>query len=169
MAALLLLGLVAVPLHLCMPLFSDVIHYDLSARNILRGGVHYRDVLDINLPGMVWVHVAARSLVGWRSEALRALNVLVVGAVVWLLVGRSGSLGLGPAARAWTAFAIFLCYFSTTEWVHCQRDTWMLPAALIALRLRQRQLSRLTAPGDSAIGAASGRRRGAVLGRRLLD
>ena len=38
-----------------MPLFSDVIHYDLSARNLLRGGVHYRDVLDINLPGMVWV------------------------------------------------------------------------------------------------------------------
>ncbi len=78
-----------------------------------------------------------------------AFDVLVVSAVIWLLVGRSGSLGLGPAARAWTAFAIFLCYFSTTEWVHCQRDTWMLPAALIAVRLRQRQWRRLTAPNSA--------------------
>lgn len=38
--------------------------YDVAARNILRGGVHYRDVFDTNLPGIVWLMAAIRSAKG---------------------------------------------------------------------------------------------------------
>src|SRR5262249_3608067 len=38
---------------------------------------------------------------------------------------------------------------STTEWCHCQRDTWMLVPALLALNLRARQAKRLRPPGAS--------------------
>src|SRR5262245_53244621 len=85
--ALAILLATAVPLYLRLPLFSDLIQYDLSARVVLRGGVHYRDVFDTNLPGMVWVHMAVRSLFGWSPEAFRMADLAVVSAIVWLLVG----------------------------------------------------------------------------------
>jgi hypothetical protein len=138
------------PLFLCLPLWADVTHYDLCARNLLSGGVPYRDIADINLPGMVWVHAAVRSLVGWRSEALRAVDFFVVSALVALLIGWLRSAGASRAARAWTVLALYAFYFSLTEWCHCQRDVWMLLPALIALHLRRRQLDRLVLPNPSA-------------------
>src|SRR4051794_30443222 len=60
--ALVLVG--GVPLFLRMPLWADPIQYDIAARNVLRGGMHYRDVFDVNLPGMVWLHAAIRGLFG---------------------------------------------------------------------------------------------------------
>ena len=75
----------ALPLFLCLPLWADATHYDLCARNLLRGGVLYRDLFDMNLPGMVWLHAAVRSLAGWRSETLRTADMLVVTAVAALL------------------------------------------------------------------------------------
>jgi hypothetical protein len=149
LAALALLLLLAVPLFLCMPLVSDVTHYDLCAQNVLRGGVHYRDIGDFNLPGMVWIHVGIRSLLGWRPEALRAVDLAVVAAIVGLLVRWLGLMGVGPAARTWAAVLLFGFYFSMSEWVHCQRDTWMLLPALVSLELRRRQIERVQA-GKSA-------------------
>jgi hypothetical protein len=153
-AALALLLLVAAPLHVGMPVWSDVIHYDVCARNVLHGGIHYHDVSDLNLPGMVWVHMGLRTLFGWRSEPLRVVDLLVVAGVVGLLVRWVGLLGLGRAARVWTAVLLFFFYFSTTEWAHCQRDTWMLLPALVALELRRRQAGRLLGGTVSAAGVA---------------
>jgi hypothetical protein len=153
-AALALLLLVAVPLFVCMPLWSDVIHYDVCARNVLHGGIHYRDVGDLNLPGMVWVHMGLRTLLGWRSEPLRIVDLLVVAAIVWLLARWLRFLGLSPAARVWAAVLLFVFYFSTTEWAHCQRDTWMLLPALVALELRRRQTERLLTGEASLPGVA---------------
>jgi hypothetical protein len=155
LAGLLLLG---IPLFLCMPVWPDVTHYDLCARNILRGGVHYRDLADFNLPGMVWVHAGIRSLLGWRIETLRAIDLLVVAANVWLLVRWVGLLGARADVRVWTAVLLFLFYFSTTEWAHCQRDTWMLLPCLVALELRRRQVGRVAAGGSLgsiALGAVA--------------
>src|SRR5260370_19308442 len=70
-AGLVLVLLAGVPLFVCMPLYADVTTFDLGARNLLRGGVHYRDAYDNGLPGMVWLHAAVRALLGWRSEAIR--------------------------------------------------------------------------------------------------
>jgi hypothetical protein len=153
LAALVLLLLLAVPLFVCMPVWCDVTHYDIAARIILRGGVHYRDLGDFNLPGMVWLHATVRSLFGWSYEALRLIDLLIVAGNVALLVTWLRLLGLGLAARTWTAVLLFLFYFSTTEWAHCQRDMWMMLPCLVALHLRYRQVERLAA-GQPPLPAA---------------
>src|SRR5262245_2271080 len=138
--ALGVLLLLAVPLFLCMPMWSDVTHYDLGAWIVLRGGVYYRDLGDFNLPGMVWGHVGLRWRLCWDDELLRLVDLLVVGGNVDLLVHWLRLVGLGPAARAWTAVLLALFYFSTTESAHCQRDMWMLLPCLAALHLRYHQV-----------------------------
>ncbi len=42
---------------------------------------------------------------------------------------------------------LFAYYLTTTEWVHCQPDMWMLLPALVALHLRRRQMGRLAEGG----------------------
>ena len=76
LAAILAIG---VPLFICMPLWVDTTMHDLSARNLLRGGMHYRDIFETNLPGMVWISALIRPLIGWSSEAIRAVDLVVVG------------------------------------------------------------------------------------------
>ncbi len=147
--ALLLLLVAGLPIFLCMPLWGDVTLYDLAARNILRGGIHYRDIFDTNLPGMVWLHCAIRSVFGWHSETLRAVDFLVFASIAWLLVRWLRPQGLIGAGSVWMATALIAYYFSTTEWSHCQRDTWMLLPALAALYVRRRQLSDLVNPESS--------------------
>src|SRR3954451_19639920 len=64
----LLVALVAVnlPAFLCLGLDCDILMYDVCARRVLAGDVHYRDLLENNFPGIVWLHMAFRSLFGWR-------------------------------------------------------------------------------------------------------
>src|SRR3954465_12957366 len=145
LVALLAAGL---PLFLRMPLWADVTLYDLAARNVLAGGIHYRDVFDPNPPGLVGVRVAVRSLLGWRPEAIRLFDFGVVSGVILLLLR-----WLPPGRRVWAALLLYLFYLGTSEWCHCQRDVWMLLPALAALRLRQRNLDDATARYGVSPGA----------------
>jgi hypothetical protein len=138
-----LLMLLALPLFLCMPVWIDASLYDLAARNVLHGGVHYRDLFDTNLPGMLWLHLVVRSALGWSTEALRLVDILLFGLSGWLLGRWLKPLNLPAALPAWLAVFCFLFYFSTTEWCHCQRDMWMLPFTLVALHLHRRQMADL--------------------------
>jgi hypothetical protein len=140
LAALLILAL---PLFLCMPLCNDVTLYDLAARNVLRGGTHYRDIFDTNLPGMVWLHLALRGLLGWSWPVLRLVDFFVVCGIAGLLVRWLRPLGMEGAAAVWWIVLVFVFYLSTSELVHCQRDVWMLLPALGGMWLRQRQLEEL--------------------------
>ena len=70
-AGLVALLAVNLPAFLCMGLDSDILMYDLCARRVLAGDVHYRDLLETNFPGIVWLHMIFRSVVGWSFEALR--------------------------------------------------------------------------------------------------
>jgi hypothetical protein len=144
----------ALPLFLCLPLWADATHYDLCARNLLSGGVLYRDIFDMNLPGMVWLHALVRFLLGWRSEALRGVDLLIVTAVAALLL-RWINANNSRTSGAATVLAVYAFYFSTTEWCHCQRDVWMLLPALVALSLRRRQLQRLVLMESSPAFLAS--------------
>ena len=103
--ALAVVLIVGLPLFIRLPVWVDVTYHDLSARNILRGGVHYRDIFETNLPGMVWVHAALRPLIGWSSEAIRAADLVVVGAAVLLIVWWLGWLGIPRSTRVWFAAA----------------------------------------------------------------
>jgi hypothetical protein len=139
---------VNIPLFVCMGLDSDVTMWDLSTRTVLRGGVFYRDTVDNNFPGMLVPLLAARATLGWNSEVLRAVDLGIMGAIAWLLAGclPAKTTHRGTAALI---FVLFAFYFSTTEWCHCQRDTWMLLPALTALRLRFSQTGRLRAQDPS--------------------
>jgi hypothetical protein len=130
------------PLFVCEGLHSDVTMWDLNTRTVIRGGVLYRDTDENNFPGMLWPLLAVRSTLGWSSEALRLVDFGIVSTIAWLLTC------LLPArsalARAGTLFILFAFYLSTSEWCHCQRDTWMLLPAVAALCLRCRQTNRLS-------------------------
>ncbi len=128
---------VGLPLFVCMPLWADATLYDIAARNVLTGGVHYREVFDTNLPGMVWLHMLVRTLFGWSSEALRITDIAIFAAIVFLLTRWLRDFGLSRPTRVWAAVVLFTFYFGLPEWCHCQRDTWMLLPALLALHLRR--------------------------------
>lgn len=140
LALLLALGL---PQFLRMPLTNDTELFDLQAAILSEGGVLYRDALEPNLPGVVWIHRAVRAVLGQSSEAMRSFDLCIVAGVliaagVWL--GRSGQ-----SARhvLWGCTAAALCYLSLSEWCHCQRDTWMLLPVMGGMILRWRAVKTL--------------------------
>lgn len=151
LAALAAVLVLSVPLFLASPVWVDTLFYDMCARNVLNGGMHYRDIFDTNLPGMVWLQLGIRVLLGWSSEAMRMVDLVAVSAIIALLLCWVRPLGLSRARRIWLAVVLFACYFSLYEWCHCQRDVWMLLPALIAIHLRRRQV--LTMGQPSSIGA----------------
>lgn len=108
----------------------------MAARNILRGGVHYRNVFDTNLPGIDWSMAAIRRICGWSYEVLRVWDLLIVAALTLLLARIARRAGASNAAVAWFAAAVALWYPFTSEFNHCQRDVWMLLPASIAVWLR---------------------------------
>jgi hypothetical protein len=130
------------PLFLCMPLWVDCVHYDICARNLLSGGVHYRDTTDVNFPGMVWAHAAVRRLFGWRSEVLRLADLAVLAANVAAALLLLRRIRVSPAVYGGTALAMVVFYFSLSEMCHCQRDFWMLALAQMALLARHMALTR---------------------------
>jgi hypothetical protein len=145
---LLTVFLINLPAFLCMGLDPDAMQWDLGARTVLTGGVPYRDWVENNLPGMLWLHVLIRSLLGWRSEVLRLVDVLMV----LTLIGQLTRWLPGAATRTMRliqAGVLLIFYLSTSEWCHCQRDVWMLVPALAALSLRLRQMRRLGFAGAS--------------------
>ena len=163
-AALALLA--GVPLFVCMPPWTDATLYDVAARNILRGGVHYRDVFDTNLPGMVWATAAIRSIAGWSCEALRIADLLIVGGSVAILVFWLKRTGTGvrsapagstvppetsAAAQSWFVAAVALFYPFTSEFNHCQRDPWMLLPAALAGLLRLRHVEAIRAGARASL------------------
>ncbi len=141
------------PLFLAMPLTADTVLYDLEARNLVEGGVQYRDIFEPNLPGVVWLHAAIRTLLGTSSEAMRIADLLIFSGIVWLLARWVRSLGGSKAVQVWTAVVLYWFYFCLSDWCHCQRDTWMLLPGLLAFGFRHRQTVRI----------AAGETRGAVL------
>ena len=137
---LVLLLVTNVPLFLCMPLTDDAAMYDLQALNWLHGGMLYRDILEPNLPGVIWLHAAVRWTLGTSSMALRAVDLLLFSTFVALSRNWLASSGATRATQAWSVLVLFVCYFSLSEWCHCQRDIWLLVLGLAGLTLRRRQI-----------------------------
>jgi len=135
------------PLFVCMPLNSDTALYDVQARRVLDGGVAYRDIVEPNLPGALWVHVGIRTVLGWSSEVIRAVDlvVLLVVLALWSTLGRNSRRTLPVTVLAGTFF-----YLTRNEWCHAQRDMWMLLPAGLALQLRLRRSSELGFSSRSA-------------------
>jgi hypothetical protein len=129
---------IGVPLFLRMPPWCDLTLYDVAARNLLTGGLHYRDVFDTNLPGFPWALTAVRAILGWSVEALRAVDLLIVTGAALLLNQLTARAGADRATRMWMLAAIALFYPFQSEFNHGQRDVWMMLPALAAVVLRVR-------------------------------
>jgi len=136
MLLLAVLGIVAVPTFVRMPLTNDAETYDLQADIVRRGGVLYRDALEPNLPGVVWVHLAVRSAMGESSEALKIFDLLVFAGILVLAARLVTLAGGSRRTAAWTVLGLAGFYLSQSEWNHCQRDVWMLFPALAAINWR---------------------------------
>lgn len=148
---LLMLVLGQVPLFLQLTLTPDTVLYDLQARVLLQGGILYRDIVEPNLPGIVWIHAGLRCLFGWSPLVLRIFDLGVVAGISLLL-----SQIIVPCTSSWIAelekssgrrilrYSLVLLigsfYLSTSEWCHCQRDTWMLLPCLAAVLIRLTRL-----------------------------
>ncbi len=131
-----------------MPLTNDAVLFDLQARLASEGSVLYRDMLEPNLPGVVWIHLAVRAALGDSSESLRLFDLFIAGAVISLGAVWVRRAGGSLRASAWFAFAALLFYLSISEWCHCQRDAWMLLPSLAALTIRGRQTARWLDPSN---------------------
>jgi hypothetical protein len=140
-AAALVFLVVGVPLFLRMPLWCDVTLYQVAARNILDGGVHYRDVFETNPPGFPLLLCAVRLLFGTSSEALRLVDLAIVGAIALGLLAWSRRAGATRAGVAWAAAAMAAFYPFIHEYNHVQRDVWMMLPALAAIALRLRRMT----------------------------
>ncbi len=138
----LLLLMLQVPVFLQLPLTPDAVLYDLQARCLMHGGVLYRDIVEPNLPGVVWIHAVIRSLFGESDQVLRVFDLVIVLAITGILcrgvADKTNSRKLQHASMAVLASLLLMFYLGTSEWCHCQRDTWMLLPCLLAMATRRR-------------------------------
>jgi hypothetical protein len=113
------------------PLVHDapLMHY--IASRILDGAVPYRDLFDMNFPGIYLVHIVGLGLFGRSDAGFRALDLLALAATV---------AGLGAALRGFGARAVFaagalfwLYHVAGGAWRAGQRDLLLcLPLAWAA-------------------------------------
>ena len=126
--------------------------HDMAVRSILRGGVHYRDVFDTNLPGIDWAMAGVRRAFGWGYEVCARVDLVVIGGRGRGCCSCGCGGPAGPGTRvAWLAAAAAMFYPFTSEFNHVQRDPWMLLPAVVAARLRLR-------PGASEPARSASRR-----------
>ncbi|QDT27090.1 hypothetical protein Enr10x_24040 [Gimesia panareensis] len=140
---LVLLLILCVPLFIRMPLATDVVLYDVQAETVLKGGTLYQDMFETNLPGIVWLHMLIRPLIGMSSDALRCVDSLFLTGTVALLMLWNRRNQLSVTGMLWVGITLYAFYFSLSEWCHFQRDTIILLPALGALWMRRKQLDRL--------------------------
>lgn len=138
--------LLAMPIFLRMPLTNDAILFDLQTRLISEGAVPYRDVLEPNFPGVFWIHSTVRGLLGTSSEMLRLFDLVVISAVTCLIGKLATKSGGTSQSSVWLSVAVLGFYLGTTEWCHCQRDTWLLLPIFSATWLRLHRLGSDSAP-----------------------
>ena len=135
-----LLLMLQVPVFLQMPLTPDAVLYDLQARCLMQGGVLYRDIVEPNLPGVVWIHAIVRRLFGESDQVLRAFDLVVVlgitGVLCRVVADRTDSRSRQHASSVVLSSLLLMFYLGTSEWCHCQRDTWMLLPCLLAVATR---------------------------------
>lgn len=132
-----------VPLFIRMPLATDVVFYDLQAETALRGGTLYKDIFETNMPGIIWLHMLIRPLIGMSSDALRIVDLIIFSGSVLLLMCWDRRNQNSVSVMLWIGITLFAFYFSLSEWCHFQRDTLILLPALTALWLRRKQVDRI--------------------------
>ncbi|HEV8306077.1 MAG TPA: hypothetical protein VGW35_00295 [Methylomirabilota bacterium] len=121
------------------PLVHDapLMHY--IATRILEGAVPYRDVFDMNFPGVYLAHLLGLGLFGRGDAGFRAFDLLVLGGTALGLAVGLQSFGRWAIAAAAALFGLY--HLAGGAWRAGQRDfilclplAWMLAAAMAYLR-----------------------------------
>ncbi len=138
------------------PLIHDapLMHY--IARLIREGAAPYRDIFDMNFPGVYLLHLLALSLFGPGDLGWRLFDLVALGGTVWLIVLYCRQFGPWSAAAGGLLFALY--HLAGGAWRVGQRDfilCFFLLAGLYgsSLALESRRLSPLFL-GALALGAA---------------
>ena len=140
------------PLFVRLPPWTDLTLYQTAADSWLRGGTPYRDVFDTNLPGFPALLMLTQAVTGPSNFAARVLDLLVVGSACATLAVWARRGGAGPGATGWYAAGCVWFYLFTSEFVHVQRDAWMLLPASLAGWWRTRRLGEGRARPLAALG-----------------
>lgn len=149
------------------PLIHDapLMHY--VAWRIAHGAVPYRDIFDMNAPGVYLTHLAVLRTLGAGDVAWRAFDLGWLGLTSLLLGFYAWPYGPGPAAIAGLLFAVY--HVAGGAWLAGQRD-FLLCAYLVAgalLVLPPAGLGRLLLAGV-VVGAGATVKPPAVLFLALL-
>jgi hypothetical protein len=125
------------------PLIWDapLMHY--IAWRILDGAVPYRDLFDMNFPGVYLIHVAVLGLLGPSSAAWRAVDLALTAGVAVLLFRSARPFGPRSAAISALLFSAYHLMGGPTQ--EGQRDLFLffflLAATLCAVRVLESQVA----------------------------
>jgi len=127
------------------PLIHDapLMHY--IAWVIAQGGVPYRDVFDMNLPGVYLIHGAVLAAGGPGDLAWRLFDLGWLAATCALLWAYARPLGAAPAAAGAVLFALY--HLSGGAWRAGQRDFLLCLFLLAGACAVARSVERGLAPG----------------------
>src|SRR5262245_50468590 len=156
------------PLFLRMPPWCDVTLYQMAARNMLNGGVHYQHIFDTNLPGYAWIITLIQWVFGPSVFAIRVADLAVVLGLVLVIDRLAKWGGATPSARWWAFAGAAMLYPFTVEMAHAQRDTWMALPAFTALALRVRRLIERP-PHPSPLEGKGNNTSGSIFRRSVLE
>ncbi|MBL8164819.1 MAG: glycosyltransferase family 39 protein [Anaerolineae bacterium] len=133
-AVLLLITLIALPI-LTYPLGRDQGEFATIARGTLNGRTPYTELWNPKPPAVFYVYAAAISLFGQTSDALRAIDLIIVPLIAAALYGigvRLSNLVVG----LWAALIFAVFYFTESFWTLTQNDgIVLLPMTLAVLCL----------------------------------
>jgi hypothetical protein len=110
------------------PLVHDapIMHY--IAWRILEGDVPYRDLFDMNFPGLYLVHVAVVAMLGTSDAAWRVVDLGATGAAATLVFALAAPWGRVPATGGALFFVAY--HLAGGAWSAGQRDLLLCPALL---------------------------------------
>lgn len=107
--------------YLTLPPSADQFELSYLGWRIVEGDVLYRDLIDMNWPGTLWLHALSSFLFGNRLGSSRAMDFLVMAMGAGFLADylrRSA----GAAAARFCLVLMPLLYASLSEWVAGQND-----------------------------------------------
>lgn len=131
LALLTVITLLALPV-LTYPLGRDQGEFATIGRGLLEGRVPYRDLWNPKPPAVFYVYAAAMAVLGRSTEALRALDLLLVlgvGAGLFSLGRRFASSSVG----LWAALVFAVFYLTESFWTLTQNDGLVLLPMVWAL------------------------------------
>jgi hypothetical protein len=108
-------------LYATLPPSPDQFEFDYAGWRVLEGDVLYRDLIDMNWPGPVWLHVLSTALFGNHLWSWRVLDFALLLLCCPWLAGLVAAVSPGLAPRLAVLFCL-LFYAGSMYWMPGQPD-----------------------------------------------